>query len=131
MPSLTPASNVLSNAPCCTGAQERKHEYATLEHLLLALTEDEDAAEVMTACKLDIEKLRRDLTNYLDNDCASFVVEDGGQVHPTAAFQRVVQRAVLHVESRRRRTKSPAPTCWSRSSPSVKAMPRTSCRSRT
>ena len=53
----------------------------------------------MTACKLDIEKLRRDLANYLDNDCASFVVEDGGQVHPTAAFQRVVQRAVLHVES--------------------------------
>jgi ATP-dependent Clp protease ATP-binding subunit ClpA len=80
-------------------AQERKHEYATLEHLLLALTEDEDAAEVMTACKLDLEKLRRDLTNYLDNDCASFVVEDGGSVHPTAAFQRVVQRAVLHVES--------------------------------
>jgi ATP-dependent Clp protease ATP-binding subunit ClpA len=80
-------------------AADRKHEYATLEHLLLALTEDEDAAEVMTACKLDIEKLRRDLANYLDNDCASFVVEDGGQVHPTAAFQRVVQRAVLHVES--------------------------------
>jgi len=80
-------------------AQERKHEYATLEHLLLALTEDEDAAEVMSACKVDLEKLRRDLTNYLDNDCASFVVEDGGAVHPTAAFQRVVQRAVLHVES--------------------------------
>src|SRR3990167_5718987 len=80
-------------------AQERKHEYATLEHLLLALTEDEDAAEVMSACKVDLDKLRRDLTNYLDNDCASFVVEDGGAVHPTAAFQRVVQRAVLHVES--------------------------------
>jgi ATP-dependent Clp protease ATP-binding subunit ClpA len=53
----------------------------------------------MSACKVDLEKLRRDLTNYLDNDCASFVVEDGGAVHPTAAFQRVVQRAVLHVES--------------------------------
>ena len=93
---------MLSNAPS-TLAAERKHEYATLEHLLLALTEDEDAAEVMTACKLDIEKLRRDLANYLDNDCASFVVEDGGQVHPTAAFQRVVQRAVLHVESSSKR----------------------------
>jgi ATP-dependent Clp protease ATP-binding subunit ClpA len=98
MPSLTPSlERALERA--LQLASERKHEYATLEHLLLALTEDEDAAEVMTACKLDIEKLRRDLANYLDNDCASFVVEDGGQVHPTAAFQRVVQRAVLHVES--------------------------------
>ncbi len=98
MPSLTPSlERDLERALAL--AAERKHEYATLEHLLLALTEDEDAAEVMTACKLDIEKLRRDLANYLDNDCASFVVEDGGQVHPTAAFQRVVQRAVLHVES--------------------------------
>ncbi len=98
MPSLTPSlERALERA--LLYASERKHEYATLEHLLLALTEDEDAAEVMTACKLDIEKLRRDLTNYLDNDCASFVVEEGGQVHPTAAFQRVVQRAVLHVES--------------------------------
>jgi ATP-dependent Clp protease ATP-binding subunit ClpA len=98
MPSLTPSlERALERALHLAG--ERKHEYATLEHLLLALTEDEDAAEVMTACKLDIEKLRRDLANYLDNDCASFVVEDGGQVHPTAAFQRVVQRAVLHVES--------------------------------
>ncbi len=98
MPSLTPSlERALERA--LNLAAERKHEYATLEHLLLALTEDEDAAEVMTACKLDIEKLRRDLANYLDNDCASFVVEEGGQVHPTAAFQRVVQRAVLHVES--------------------------------
>ncbi len=98
MPSLTPSlERALERALAL--AAERKHEYATLEHLLLALTEDEDAAEVMTACKLDIEKLRRDLANYLDNDCASFVVEDGGQVLPTAAFQRVVQRAVLHVES--------------------------------
>jgi ATP-dependent Clp protease ATP-binding subunit ClpA len=98
MPSLTPSlERALERAMHL--AQERKHEYATLEHLLLALTEDEDAAEVMSACKVDLDKLRRDLTNYLDNDCASFVVEDGGAVHPTAAFQRVVQRAVLHVES--------------------------------
>ncbi len=98
MPSLTPSlERALERA--LQLAAERRHEYATLEHLLFALTEDEDASEVMTACKLDIEKLRRDLANYLDNDCASFVVEDGGQVHPTAAFQRVVQRAVLHVES--------------------------------
>ncbi|MBU6319826.1 MAG: ATP-dependent Clp protease ATP-binding subunit ClpA [Alphaproteobacteria bacterium] len=98
MPSLTPSlERALERALHL--AAERKHEYATLEHLLFALTEDEDASEVMSACKVDIEKLRRDLQHYLDNDCASFVVEDGGQVHPTAAFQRVVQRAVLHVES--------------------------------
>jgi len=98
MPSLTPSlERALERALHL--AQERKHEYATLEHLLLALAEDDEAAEVMTACKVDLDKLRRDLTNYLDNDCASFVVEDGGAVHPTAAFQRVVQRAVLHVES--------------------------------
>jgi ATP-dependent Clp protease ATP-binding subunit ClpA len=98
MPSLTPSlERALERALHL--AAERKHEYATLEHLLYALTEDEDASEVMSACKVDIEKLRRDLQHYLDNDCASFVVEDGGQVHPTAAFQRVVQRAVLHVES--------------------------------
>lgn len=80
-------------------AAERKHAYATLEHLLLALADDEHAAEVMTACRVDIDKLRRDIIDYLDNDCGSFVVEGGGHVHPTAAFQRVVQRAVLHVES--------------------------------
>ncbi len=98
MPSLTPSlEHGIERALQLAG--ERKHEYATLEHLLLALTEDEDACEVLIACKVDLEKLRRDLVNYLDNDCASFVVEDSGQVHPTAAFQRVIQRAMLHVES--------------------------------
>ncbi len=98
MPSLTPSlEHGIERALQLAG--ERKHEYATLEHLLLALTEDEDACEVLVACKVDLEKLRRDLINYLDNDCASFVVEDSGQVHPTAAFQRVIQRAMLHVES--------------------------------
>jgi ATP-dependent Clp protease ATP-binding subunit ClpA len=98
MPSLTPSlERALERALHL--AAERRHEYATLEHLLLALTEDDDAVEVMQACKLDIDKLRRDLAGYLDTECSSFVVDDGGQVHPTAAFQRVVQRAVLHVES--------------------------------
>ncbi len=100
MPSLTPSlERALERA--LQVAAERKHEYATLEHLLLALTNDEDAAEVMDACKLDVEKLRADLDEYLDEELSSIVVEeeDAGHVHPTAAFQRVVQRAVLHVES--------------------------------
>jgi ATP-dependent Clp protease ATP-binding subunit ClpA len=97
MPSLTPSlENAIDRA--LQLAADRKHEYATLEHLLLALIEDADASEVLTACKVDLDKLRRDLVNYLDNDCASFVVEDGGQVLPTQAFHRVVQRAMLHVE---------------------------------
>jgi ATP-dependent Clp protease ATP-binding subunit ClpA len=83
-----------------TLASEREHEYATLEHLLLALTEDEHAKEVMGACKVDIEVLTAELVRYIDDELTSLIVEDGeGRVQPTAAFQRVVQRAILHVES--------------------------------
>ncbi|KCZ48679.1 ATP-dependent Clp protease ATP-binding protein [Hyphomonas sp. CY54-11-8] len=83
-----------------TLASEREHEYATLEHLLLALTEDEHAKEVMGACKVDIETLTSELVRYIDDELTSLIVEDGeGRVQPTAAFQRVVQRAILHVES--------------------------------
>jgi dihydroneopterin aldolase len=98
MPSLTPdLEKALERS--LQMATERKHEYATLEHLLLALTEDPSVAEVLTACRVSIEKLSSDLANYLDTECEKLVVESGNQVHPTAAFQRVVQRAVLHVES--------------------------------
>ncbi|MEO0466371.1 MAG: ATP-dependent Clp protease ATP-binding subunit ClpA [Pseudomonadota bacterium] len=99
MPSLTPSlETALETA--LSQAAERDHEYATLEHLLLALVEDEDANEVMAACKVDLDKLRGDLVDYLDGELSSLVVEDGdGRVQPTAAFQRVVQRAILHVES--------------------------------
>lgn len=99
MPSLTPSlERALEKALAL--AAERRHEYATLEHLLLALTEDEDAVEVMTACKVDMEKLHDDLSDYIDDDLSSLVVDElDDQVRPTAAFQRVVQRAILHVES--------------------------------
>ena len=99
MPSLTPSlENALERALSAAG--ERSHEYATLEHLLLALTEDEDAVEVMTACKVDIPVLKKALEEYIDEDLSSLVTETPtGRVQPTAAFQRVVQRAVLHVES--------------------------------
>ncbi|MBY0334704.1 MAG: ATP-dependent Clp protease ATP-binding subunit ClpA [Acetobacteraceae bacterium] len=80
-------------------ANERRHEYATLEHLLHALTDDQDAATVLRACGVDLEKLKRDLTEFLDKDLAGLVTERGGDPKPTAGFQRVVQRAAIHVQS--------------------------------
>ncbi|HEX2801844.1 MAG TPA: AAA family ATPase, partial [Phenylobacterium sp.] len=80
-------------------ANQRKHEYATLEHLLLSLIDDEDAAGVMRACDVDLSALRTTLTNYVDNELRSLVVDDGEDAKPTAGFQRVIQRAVIHVQS--------------------------------
>lgn len=80
-------------------ANQRKHEYATLEHLLLSLVDDEDAANVMRACDVELGALRTTLTNYVDNELRSLVVDDGEDAKPTAGFQRVIQRAVIHVQS--------------------------------
>ena len=80
-------------------ANQRKHEYATLEHLLLALIDDEDSAGVMRACDVDLAALRTTLTNYVDNELRSLVVDDGEDAKPTSSFQRVIQRAVIHVQS--------------------------------
>ena len=80
-------------------AGERRHEYATLEHLLLALGDDADATGVLRACGVDVDKLKRDLTEFLDKDLAGLVTERGGDPKPTAGFQRVVQRAAIHVQS--------------------------------
>ena len=80
-------------------ASERHHEYATLEHLLMALTEDQDAVAVLKACGVDIEKLTSDLKGYLDNELTNLVVEGDEDPKPTASFQRVVQRAAIHVQS--------------------------------
>ena len=80
-------------------ANERQHEYATLEHLLLALIDDSDAAAVMRACNVDLTLLRRNLENYVDTELASLIVDDGEESKPTAGFQRVIQRAVIHVQS--------------------------------
>ena len=82
-----------------TLATDRKHELATLEHLLLALLDDKDAAAVITACDVDIVPLRADVTRYLDEDLASLTVEDFEEARPTAGFHRVIQRAVIHVQS--------------------------------
>ena len=80
-------------------ASERRHEYATLEHLLLGLTDDTDAATVLRACGVDLDKLRTDLTEFLDKDLAGLATDRPGDPKPTAGFQRVVQRAAIHVQS--------------------------------
>src|ERR671922_759785 len=80
-------------------ANERHHEYATLEHLLLALLDDQDAAAVMRACNVDLDKLRRSLTAYLESELENLVSDGNEDSKPTAGFQRVIQRAVIHVQS--------------------------------
>ncbi|MDP6563796.1 MAG: ATP-dependent Clp protease ATP-binding subunit ClpA [Alphaproteobacteria bacterium] len=80
-------------------ANDRRHEYATLEHLLLALCDDNDARAVLRACNVDIDQLRQQLTGYLDDDLSSLAGEGEEDAKPTAGFQRVIQRAVYHVQS--------------------------------
>jgi ATP-dependent Clp protease ATP-binding subunit ClpA len=80
-------------------ASERRHEYATLEHLLLGLADDSDAATVLRACGVDLDKLRTDLGEFLDKDLAGLATDRPGDPKPTAGFQRVVQRAAIHVQS--------------------------------
>jgi ATP-dependent Clp protease ATP-binding subunit ClpA len=82
-------------------ANEHQHEYVTLEHLLLALIDDDEASQVMHACKVDLDKLRGNLESYLETELDSLVVRDRAheEPRPTAGFQRVLQRAMLHVDS--------------------------------
>ena len=80
-------------------ASERRHEYATLEHLLFALTEDRDAIAVIRACGVDIEKLQKELGEYLGSELEMMVASLAEDPKPTAGFQRVLQRAAIHVQS--------------------------------
>ncbi len=81
-------------------ANARKHELATLEHLLLALIDEPDAAQVMQACNVDLSELRKTLVDFVDDDLATLVTDvEGSEAVPTAAFQRVIQRAAIHVQS--------------------------------
>jgi ATP-dependent Clp protease ATP-binding subunit ClpA len=80
-------------------ASDRHHEYATPEHLLLALMDDNDAAQVMKACNVDLDALRKTVQKYVDEELMTLVIEDGEDAKPTTGFQRVVQRAVLHVQN--------------------------------
>ncbi|MFQ5775033.1 MAG: ATP-dependent Clp protease ATP-binding subunit ClpA [Kiloniellaceae bacterium] len=80
-------------------ANERRHEYATLEHLLLALMEDPDAVAVLRACGVDLDRLREDIHDYIDNELSNLITAQLGDAKPTAGFQRVLQRAAIHVQS--------------------------------
>nr|WP_174821227.1 ATP-dependent Clp protease ATP-binding subunit ClpA [Ruegeria arenilitoris] len=81
-------------------ANERRHEFATLEHLLLALLEEPDAVRVMKACSVDLDELRSSLVEFIEEDLSNLVTDiDGSEAVPTAAFQRVIQRAAIHVQS--------------------------------
>jgi ATP-dependent Clp protease ATP-binding subunit ClpA len=81
-------------------ANDRSHEFATLEHLLLALLDEPDAQQVMRACDVDIAQLRQSLTEYVEDELSTLVTDvEGSEAVPTAAFQRVIQRAAIHVQS--------------------------------
>lgn len=80
-------------------ARERNHEFATLEHLLLALTDDRETIAVLNGCDVDIDALKSDLEDFINEELDSLVVQNGQDARPTAAFQRVIQRAVIHVQS--------------------------------
>ena len=80
-------------------ANDRRHEYATLEHLLLALLDDPDAAAVMKACAVRVDELRETLIQYLDEELKNLVHDSDDDAKPTAGFQRVIQRALIHVQS--------------------------------
>jgi len=81
-------------------ANERNHELATLEHLLLALLDERDASNVLNACNVNIDLLRNNIENFLNNELGSLVTEvEGSEAVPTTGFQRVIQRAAIHVQS--------------------------------
>ncbi len=81
-------------------ANARRHEFATLEHLLLALLDEPDAVRVMQACEVDLDELRKQLVEFIDDEMSNLVTDiDGSEAVPTAAFQRVIQRAAIHVQS--------------------------------
>jgi len=80
-------------------ANERRHEFATLEHLLLALIEDQDSIAVLRACGVEVGKLRQEVTDYIDNELSGLMTNRLDDAKPTAGFQRVLQRAAIHVQS--------------------------------
>ncbi len=80
-------------------ANLRKHEFATLEHLLFGLLDDKDAVAVLRACDVNVRQLRAEIKSYLDLELENIKTEQGGEATPTSGFQRVIQRAILHVKS--------------------------------
>ncbi|MBL4926805.1 ATP-dependent Clp protease ATP-binding subunit ClpA [Fuscibacter oryzae] len=99
MPSFTTTLEQAIHAALAL-ANARRHELATLEHLLLSLIDEPDAARVMKACSVNLDDLRKTLVEFIDDDLSTLVTEvEGSEAVPTAAFQRVIQRAAIHVQS--------------------------------
>ena len=99
MPSF---SNTLEQAihAALAQANSRRHELATLEHLLLVLIDEPDAARVMQACGVNLDELRQTVEEFIEDDLSTLVTDvEGSEAVPTAAFQRVIQRAAIHVQS--------------------------------
>jgi len=80
-------------------AREKRHEFLTVEHLLLALTDNPAALEVLRACGADLDALRKELEDFLDETTPLLPPNDNRETQPTLGFQRVLQRAILHVQS--------------------------------
>ncbi|PXF62673.1 ATP-dependent Clp protease ATP-binding subunit ClpA [Kangiella spongicola] len=81
-------------------AREYRHEFITIEHLMLALLDNKDAVEVLKACSVDLSKLREDLENFIGKTTPQFSEDNEDyEIQPTIGFQRVLQRAVFHVQS--------------------------------
>ena len=80
-------------------AQDQKHEFVTVEHLLLALLENSDAIALLTSNKVNIEQLRVDLQEFIGSTTPKISNETEIDIQPTLGFQRVIQRAVFHVQS--------------------------------
>jgi len=80
-------------------AREKRHEFMTVEHLLLALLDNPTAAEVLKSCGADLDRLKKELTGFLDETTPLLPPNDNRETQPTLGFQRVLQRAVFHVQS--------------------------------
>ncbi|HEX4842168.1 MAG TPA: ATP-dependent Clp protease ATP-binding subunit ClpA [Limnobacter sp.] len=80
-------------------ARQQKHEFITVEHLLLALLDNPSAAEVLRSCSCDIEEIRKNLQNFIKDNTPVVSGQDEVDTQPTLGFQRVIQRAIMHVQS--------------------------------
>ena len=110
-------------------ARQKRHEFITVEHLLLALIDNPSAAEALRSCGAKADALRKDLTNFIDEHTPTVSGEDDIDTQPTLGFQRVIQRAILHVQSSGKK-RSMAPTSWSPFMAKRIRTPSISCKSR-
>ena len=80
-------------------ARQKRHEFITVEHLLLSLLDNPSAAEVLRACAANVEELRKELSSFIAEHTPTVNGADEIDTQPTLGFQRVIQRAILHVQS--------------------------------